>query len=138
MIEIVQINANNLQVLSSVAAEVFDEAIDFERVAVLVAQQNQILLVALCAGVVIGQVLGVIHYHPDKRSELYIDDLAVAAAFQRQGIAKNLIAQLCVIAKTKGCTELWVAADPENEQAKGLYSSMGLSVETALIYDGLL
>ncbi len=44
----------------------------------MLKERNNILLVAVNEGVVIGQVLGVIHRHPDKpKTELYIDDLGV-------------------------------------------------------------
>jgi hypothetical protein len=48
--------------------------------------------VALFDDMVVGQCAAVIHRHPDKVSELYIDEVGVAPAFQRQDIADRNVA----------------------------------------------
>ncbi|ESW95363.1 hypothetical protein X769_29545 [Mesorhizobium sp. LSJC268A00] len=49
------------------------------------------MIVALADGIVVGQCAAVIHRHPDKVSELYIDELGVSPAYQRHGIARKML-----------------------------------------------
>jgi aminoglycoside 3-N-acetyltransferase I len=74
------------------------------------------------------------------RSELYIYDLAVAAAHRREGIATALINQLRVIAQQRGAYVVYVQADLVDAPAIALYTKLGtredvlhfdISVDTA-------
>jgi len=49
-----------------------------------------------------------------------------------------MLNELYAIGKIRGCEEIWVATEPENEQAKGFYASMNLSVRAALVFEGEL
>lgn len=137
MVEIVRIDATNKALLERVD-DVFDGSIKPDRVAAYVAQANHHMLVAVADGRVIGQVLAVVHRHPDKPTELYIDDLAVAEAHQRQGIATRLVRAAIEQGRRAGCEEIWVGTEPDNEAAGAFYRSLELSVRTALIFEGAL
>lgn len=133
-VDIVRLDSGNADLLDQVD-DVFDEAIVPERVAAYVAQLNHIMMVAVAEGRVIGQVLAVVHRHPDKATELYVDDLAVAPSFQRQGIATRLLEEVTALGRQQGCDEIWVGTEPDNEPAKCFYLSLGLAVRTALIFE---
>lgn len=62
-----------------------------------------------------------------ERSEIYIYDLAVLAAYRRQGIATALIEKLKAIAAKRGAYVIYVQADTgvEDEPAIALYSKLG-------------
>ena len=66
-----------------------------------------------------------------ERSEIYIYDLAVAAAQRRRGIATALIGSLQDIAAGRGAWIIFVQADtaPEDEAAIALYSKLGVREE---------
>jgi len=76
-------------------------------------------------GMVIGQLLAAVHRHPDKPTELYIDDLAAAPTHQRQGIASELVIRAVAIGREAGCEEIWVLTEPGNEATIALYGSFG-------------
>ena len=137
-IEIIQLGENNMNILNKYDEDIFDEKIDSRRLAAMLKEQNNILLVAINEGVVIGQVLAVIHRHPDKPTELYIDDLGVSEKFQRRGIATRLIEQLYVIGMDRGCEEIWVATEPENEPAIKFYDSLKLAARKVIVFEGNL
>lgn len=59
------------------------------------------------------------------RREIYIYDLAVAAAHRRQGIATRLIRALCRIAQDRRAWVVYVQADPPDAPAVALYDSLG-------------
>jgi len=60
-----------------------------------------------------------------RRSEIYIYDLAVAEAHRRQGIATALIEELKDIASRIGAWVIYVQADYGDEPAIALYEKLG-------------
>jgi aminoglycoside 3-N-acetyltransferase I len=60
-----------------------------------------------------------------ERSEIYIYDLAVAAACRRRGIATALITELTSIAAARGAYVIFVQADPWDAPAIALYTKLG-------------
>jgi aminoglycoside 3-N-acetyltransferase I len=85
-----------------------------------------IALAALKGGEVVG---GIAAYELQKfeqeRSEIYIYDLAVAAAHRREGIASALIQELKKIAEGRGAYVIFVQADIRDEPAIALYTKLG-------------
>ena len=92
----------------------------------VLADPRTIVLVAEVDGAVVG---GLVAYELRKleqaRSELYIYDLAVAAAHRRQGIARALIEELRRIAAEIGAWVVYVQADYGDDPAIALYTSLG-------------
>lgn len=68
------------------------------------------------------------------RSEVYIYDLAVAAAHRRQGIATALISAVCAEASRRGAYVVFVQADLVDEPAVALYTKLGVR-EDVLHFD---
>ena len=120
---------------SNLDPDVFDYAIDAECLARYLAEPNHHLIVALHDGQIIGQVAAVLHRHPDLRpTELYIDEVAVAERFQRQGIARLMLDAMLAHGRALGCEEAWVGTEPDNEPAAGLYAASGATAETFTMY----
>lgn len=84
------------------------------------------VLVARRASEVIG---GLVAYELDKfesrRREMYIYDLAVAAAHRRKGMATALIDALRDIAARHGAWTIYVQADYGDDPAVALYTKLG-------------
>jgi ribosomal protein S18 acetylase RimI-like enzyme len=104
-----------------VAEEVFDEAVDPVRLSAYLSQPCHHMIVAIHDGVVVGQTAAVVHRHPDKPTELYIDEVGVADGYRRQGIARRMLALMLAHGKAIGCEEAWVGTEPDNLPARGLY-----------------
>jgi aminoglycoside 3-N-acetyltransferase I len=92
----------------------------------LLAKEHIFVLVALADGKLVG---GLVAYELEKleqaRRELYIYDLAVAAAHRRRGIATALIEHLQEIALHRGAWVIYVQADHGDDPAIALYSKLG-------------
>jgi aminoglycoside 3-N-acetyltransferase I len=92
----------------------------------LLDSNHFIALTALKGGTVVG---GLAAYELQKfereRSEIYIYDLAVAAAHRREGIATALIEELKVIAAARGAYVIFVQADRNDGAAMALYTKLG-------------
>ena len=101
----------------------------------LLATDYFIALAALKQGEVVG---GLAAYELKKfeqqRSEIYIYDLAVAAAHRRQGIATALIQELKKIAAVRGAYGIFVQADRGDDPAIALYTKLGTG-ESVLHFD---
>ncbi|HUE79098.1 MAG TPA: AAC(3)-I family aminoglycoside N-acetyltransferase [Sphingomicrobium sp.] len=92
----------------------------------LLGSEHFIALAAVKGSAVVG---GLAAYELQKfereRSEIYIYDLAVAAAHRRTGIATALIEELKGIAAARGAWVVFVQADPVDEPAVALYTRLG-------------
>jgi ribosomal protein S18 acetylase RimI-like enzyme len=117
-----------------VADDVFDEPVDARRLAAYLAEPGHFMLVALAGGEVVAQLAAVIHRHPDKVTELYIDEVGVAPAYQRQGLAKRMLEEMLAIGKARSCGEAWVGTEPDNRAARRLYESSGSEAEPFVMY----
>lgn len=91
-------------ILHRVAVDVFDEP-NAKRLAAYLAEPGHLMIVALAGDEVVAQCAAVIHRHPDKPTELYIDEVGVAPTFQRQGIARQLLDEMFALGKALGCEE---------------------------------
>lgn len=132
------ITKENTDFLKSVAEGVFDSDVSFSHLAGYVEQANHILCVAVRDDQVVGQVRAIIHHHPDSPPELYIDNAGVTPALHRQGIAKTLVLEIVRQGRARGCNEIWVGTEADNEPAKALYRSFGLDMTVMTMFDGEL
>jgi ribosomal protein S18 acetylase RimI-like enzyme len=133
-IAITRLTADDDALLDRVADDVFDEPIDPRRLAAYLAEPNHLMIVALADGEVVGQCAAVIHRHPDKVTELYIDEVGVAPAWQRRGIARQMLDAMFALGKSLGCAETWVGTEPDNHPARGLYEARGVTAEPFVMY----
>ena len=101
----------------------------------LLAKEHVTVLVALAGAAVVG---GLVAYELDKlerrRSEIYVYDLAVDAAWRRRGVATALIGELRIIAARRGAWVIYIQADPGDDPAVSLYDKLG-SREEVLHFD---
>ena len=122
-IEIRRLFAGDAAVLMNVADDVFDDPVDSGRVAAYLRDSGHLMIVAIVDGTVVGQCTAVIHRHPDKPTELYVDEVGVAPAFQRRGVAGKMLDALFALGREQGCREAWVGTEPDNAAARALYES---------------
>ena len=121
-------------ILGRVADDVFDAAVDPDRLANYLAEPGHLMIVAIAGGEVVGQVAAVIHRHPDKRTELYVDEVGVASAWRRHGIARRLLDEMLALGKALGCEEAWVGTEHDNVPARRLYEFRGAAAEPFVMY----
>lgn len=124
-------------VLDSVNDDVFDDALVPELAREFLQGDANLLVVALDAGVVIGMASGLVHVHPDKPRQLFINEVGVAADYHRQGIARRLCRMLMEAGAAKGCVSAWVATEVDNAAARALYQSIGGTedADQAVVYN---
>jgi aminoglycoside 3-N-acetyltransferase I len=135
-ISIHQLSASDLTLMEGLLAtfgEAFDEVDTYSSsrpshayLKRLLSSDYFIALAALKNGSVVG---GLTAYELQKfeqeRSEIYIYDLAVAAAHRREGIATALIQELQKIAVARAAYVIFVQADLGDDPAIALYTKLG-------------
>ena len=101
----------------------------------LLGRETVVVLIALQGADVVG---GLVAYELEKleqrRSEMYIYDLAVAEQHRRRGVATGLIAQVRTIASQRGAHVVFIQADLEDDPAIQLYTKLGVR-EDVLHFD---
>ncbi|MEV6054235.1 GNAT family N-acetyltransferase [Streptomyces sp. NPDC052107] len=83
------------------------------------------LLLAYDDGGPVGFVSGVETVHPDKGTEMFLYELAVAEPYRRRGIGRALVERLAALARERGCCGMWVGVDAGNDVALAAYRSAG-------------
>ena len=121
--------------LANVAADVFDEPVDPSRLANYLATPGHLMVLAVDGDLVVGQCVGVIHRHPDKVTELYVDEVGTATAYLRQGIATAMLTELFAWARELGCVEAWLGTEIDNDAANALYRRFGGEEDTIKYYE---
>jgi aminoglycoside 6'-N-acetyltransferase I len=118
-----------------IAPGVFDHVVDRATLAHYLATPGHHLIVAMANGEIVGQIAAVVHHHPDLRPiELYIDEVGVTPALQRQGIALRMLEAAFALGRELGCVEAWVGTEPDNLPAKALYQPRSLPVAPFFMY----
>jgi len=101
----------------------------------LLGSETVVVLIALQGADVVG---GLVAYELEKleqrRSEMYIYDLAVAEQHRRRGVATGLITQVRTIASQRGAHVVFIQADLEDDPAIQLYTKLGVR-EDVLHFD---
>jgi Acetyltransferases len=122
-----------MEALLTTFGEAFDEVETYSGARPSVAYLERLLgsdsfiaLAALKSGEVVGGIAAYeLHKFEQERSEIYIYDLAVAAAHRREGIATALIQELKKIAAARGAYVIFVQADLGDAPAIALYTKLG-------------
>ncbi|MEU6067092.1 MULTISPECIES: GNAT family N-acetyltransferase [Streptomyces] len=73
----------------------------------------------------VGFVSGVETVHPDKGTEMFLYELAVAEPYRRRGIGRALVGRLAELGRESGCYGMWVLVDAGNDVALAAYRSAG-------------
>ena len=116
-----RLSAGDEPVFTQVAREVFDEPVDAVRLHDYLRTPGHVMVLALEGDLVVGQCAAVIHRHPDKPTELYVDEVGTAATHRRQGIARAMMDEMFRWGRELGCEEAWLGTELDNDAANGLY-----------------
>lgn len=112
-------------VLHRVAEDVFDGPVVPALAAEFLADPRHYICVAIDDGLVVGFASAVRYVHPDKPSELWVNEVGVSPRHQRRGVGKAVMSRLLSHARAEGCREAWVLTDEDNTAARALYGAAG-------------
>jgi len=109
----------------ALAAPLMDHALRDEAVERFTAEAGHHLLLATEGDAAVGFVTGVEMTHPDKGTEMFLYELAVAEAARSRGVGRALVVALAELARDRGCYGMWVLTDDGNPAALRAYSAAG-------------
>ena len=124
-IEIKLLGQGDEGILARVVPEVFDNVLDRAWTAEFLNDPRHHLAVALDDGLVVGMASAVHYLHPDKPTELWINEVGVAPTHWRQSIGQRLVKALLQLGRELGAKEAWVLTERDNTAAINLYQSTG-------------
>ena len=120
-ITIKRIGRGDESAFGRIAPDVFDAPINADWLDAYLLEPGHLMVLAIEAGTVVGQCAAVIHRHPDKPDELYIDEVGTASTQLRRGIATALMEEIFAWGRELGCKEAWLGTELDNEAANALY-----------------
>ncbi|MFJ8883865.1 GNAT family N-acetyltransferase [Streptomyces sp. NPDC102402] len=89
------------------------------------AAGGHLMLIAYVDGDPVGFVSGIEMLHPDKGTEMCLYELSVDERHRRRGIGRALTEALVAEARERGCYDVWVGVERDNEAALATYRSAG-------------
>lgn len=122
--EIVKLCPENTQLLSAVAAEVFDNAISSSQLEAFLGCPRHVMVLAVDGGIVVGMASAVEYFHPDKQPQLWINEVGVTPSRRNEGIGRRLIQSLIEIGKARGCAYAWLGTERSNVPAQRCFDSI--------------
>ena len=135
--KIITLKKNNAHLLNNIAKEVFDHKIDLSSLESFLECPRHIMLLAVEDDLVIGMVSAVEYFHPDKSSQLWINEIGVTSNQQNKKIGRQLINQVIELGKKRGCKYAWLGTDVDNFNAQRCFASVpnGTKPERFLLYE---
>lgn len=107
------------------AAHLYDAEPRPEWAARFLAAGGHLMLIAYVDGTPAGFASGIEMLHPDKGTEMCLYELSVDERHRRRGIGRALTEALLAEARARGCYDVWVGVDRDNEPALATYRSAG-------------
>ncbi|WP_328400461.1 GNAT family N-acetyltransferase [Streptomyces sp. NBC_00390] len=89
------------------------------------AADGHLMLIAYVDGAPAGMVSGIEMLHPDKGTEMCLYELSVDGPFRGRGIGRARTQALVEVARERGCYDVRVGVDTDNEAALATYRSAG-------------
>lgn len=115
----------DLGLLLDVPEDLFDNPVDPLQAQAFLDRPGHVLYLALDGREAVGFASGAVLLHPDKPPALFVNEVGVREAWQRQGIGRGLLTRLFDHGRALGCKGIWLGTEPGNEAALALYRSLG-------------
>jgi ribosomal protein S18 acetylase RimI-like enzyme len=115
----------DVEAFDNVASDVFDGEVNKALAREFLDDPRHHIAVALEGDLMVGMASAVHYVHPDKPAQLFVNEIAVSQSYQQKGIGSKLLNHLMSRGRELGCTEAWVATEPENTAARALYEKAG-------------
>jgi aminoglycoside 6'-N-acetyltransferase I len=122
-LEIKLLGQGDEHLLGFALPDLFDHEIAAKFLEEFLADPRHHLVAAFADAAMVGFVSAVHYVHPDKRPELWINEVSVAPMYRNRGVATAMLEAFFKVGSDLGCGEAWVLTDRANTAAMQLYSA---------------
>ncbi len=122
--DILRLGPDNTELLERIAPEVFDYSIDSVQLQAFLDDPRHVMFLAVADDTTVGMASAVEYFHPDKRPQLWINEVGVASTHRRQGIGRRLVEALLDEARQRGCVFAWLGTDVDNAAGQACFGSV--------------
>jgi len=119
--DIQELTLANRSLLDNIGHDVFDHNIIADQLQAFLDDPRHLMYVATAAGLVVGMASAVEYFHPDKKAQLFINEVGVATTHRRKGIGRALVTQLIEVAKDRHCSYAWLGTENSNTAAQACF-----------------
>ena len=119
------LDPTNKHLLDNIAPDVFDHDIKQSSLQAFLIDDRHAMILAVSEGQVVGMASAFEYYHPDKKPELFINEVGVTPSHRRRGIGRSLVRRLLDFAKDRGCVYAWLGTDKDNVPGRACFGSVG-------------
>lgn len=114
--------------------DLFDAEVSAAGAAAYFADPRNLMAGAVSTDGLVGFASALDHHHPDKRGELWINEISVRPDFRRQGVGRALIALVRAEAARAGLAAVWVLAEASDARAQAFYRALGGRADPATMF----
>ncbi|MPZ53919.1 MAG: GNAT family N-acetyltransferase [Acidimicrobiia bacterium] len=112
-----------------VASELFDHPVKEDATNRFLTDPNHHLLIAYVDDTPVGFVSGAEITHPDKGTDMFLNELGVDERYRRRGFGRTLVRSLADLGAELGCKGMFVLTEDDNPAALATYRSAGAARE---------
>ncbi len=123
--EIRALGTADVALLCGVAPGLFDNPVRPDQAQAFLESPLNLLVAALEDGEIHAFASATVLLHPDKAPALLVNEVGTRAGYRRRGLASAVCRALFDAARGRGCTGIWLGAEPDAAAALALYRRLG-------------
>ncbi|MCP4402138.1 MAG: GNAT family N-acetyltransferase [bacterium] len=125
-ITITQLQSQDVTIAQETVAQFWEHRPNIESIARFLNDRHNILVMASCGDVSVGQLIGYLLERWDgKPPMLLLYSIDVLEPYRRQGIGRALLQHIREIGQKEGCSEMFLITNASNVPAMQLYQKTG-------------
>lgn len=123
-VRIVAVEDSNASLLNNLAPDVFDHPILPEQLLSFLADERHFLFVAVEGDRVVGMASAVEYFHPDKKPQVWLNEVGVTPSYRRRGIGRRLVQAVIDAGRGRGCVHAWLGTAADNTAGQACFGSV--------------
>ncbi len=123
-VEILDLSDRTADLVTGADPDLFDHAVDQQALRRFMDDPLHLMKLAVAEGKAVGFASGTVLLHPDKKPQLFINEVEVLPAWRRQGIGRRLVAAVVEAGRAQGCDYAWLGTEADNAGGNACFRSV--------------
>lgn len=133
-ITIHHVRADDAGLLAFPSQDIFDGPLHAERLKQYLDRPCHFLFIALHRGMVVGMLMGVVHYHPDVETDFVVENFYVDRRFRGASVGRRLLSTARAEARARGCCTMLFTTTSDNASARRFMELSGFTEVPTVSY----